>query len=139
MKFLNTLLALLLFAVLGVAQAQSVGYQDSYIFTPISKTNAFAVTTAAHTPVQITTLTTSPPHPAGNTQYRLYNTGPQPAFITFAATSTNATLPSDGSAGNSIIVPVGLDIIVTAAPDQYVSLITASSTATVYVTEGFGK
>lgn len=76
----------------------------------------------------------------GATQYRLVNSGTVTVFLGFGTTSAEATSNTTvvTSSGNAIPLLSNAVEIITFQPNAYFSAITASGTATVYVTPGDG-
>lgn len=78
--------------------------------------------------------------PAEN--YRIQNNGTVTAFVAFgkdaSTAQTNAVIPTAGNSKNSFPVPPGAIEVVSANVDCYWSAITATGTASVYVTPGMG-
>ena len=72
-------------------------------------------------------------------QFQIYNSGTVPVFMDFDTTSarTVATVPN-GAAAGSICIPPGLSTVTVPGNPGFAAGITASSTATLYITPGFG-
>ena len=72
-------------------------------------------------------------------QFQVYNSGTVPVFMDFDTTSarTVATVPNGATAG-SICIPPGLSTVTVPGNPGFAAGITASSTATLYITPGFG-
>jgi hypothetical protein len=103
-------------------------------FTEMGNTVAFLASTSAPTPVQAISTT------LGGNQYRILNAGSVVVFLGFgvnaaAATSTAAVVTSSGQA---IPLLPGTDEILTFQPNAYFTGVTASGTATIYITPGDG-
>lgn len=103
-------------------------------FTPLGNTVVFTAAVTAPTAVQA--VSTS----LGGNQYRILNAGSSTVFLGIGPDAA-------GAASNAVIVTTsqksypllpGTDEILTFAPNWYFTGITASSTATVYVTPGDG-
>ena len=107
-------------------------------FTPLGNTVVFTANTAAPTPVQVASSS------LGGNQYRVINAGNVTVHLGFAATSalaaTNATIPTGGGASGALSIPIiaSTDEILSFVPNMYVTGITASGTAVVYITPGDG-
>ena len=103
-------------------------------FTRTGNTVAFTANVAAPTPVQCTSTT------LGGNQYRIINTGTVVVFLGYGTTS------SDASNNATVITTTGLslpllpstDEILSFVPNAYFTAITASGTASIYITPGDG-
>lgn len=74
------------------------------------------------------------------TDVLIYNAGSVAAFITFGTDNTVATvIPVDGTSANGIPIPPGVILVLDKGFATWVSGITGSSTASVYLTQGFGS
>ena len=104
-------------------------------FTPSGNTVTFTAATSAPTPVQVPSST------LGGNQYRVLNAGSVVVFLGFGNTSTNATSNATviTTTGGSMPLLPGTDEILTFVPNAYFTGITASNTATIYVTPGDGS
>lgn len=102
-------------------------------FSAQSKTLKVSVTTSASTSGAL-------PGVAGNS-LRVVNEGPNTAFISIGTTSQTATVPATSSpvATCTPVLP-GSDVVFTVPADavQNISAITATGTATLYVSVGEG-
>jgi len=103
-------------------------------FTPLGNTVTFIAATSAPTAVQALSST------LGGNQYRIINSGTVTVFLGIGNTASNA-------ANNAVVVTTtapsypllpGTDEVLTFAPNWYFTGITASGTATVYITPGDG-
>ena len=105
-------------------------------FTPLGNTVIFTanVSGSVPTPVQAVSRT------LGGNQYRILNSGSSTVFLGIGP-------DADGATGNAVVVsstqgsyPLlpGTDEVLSFAPNWYFTGITASGTATVYVTPGDG-
>jgi len=74
----------------------------------------------------------------GGTQIRFYNSGTVPAFAAWGTGSSSAKVPSGATLGDMPIVPGAIEVFNKQWTDNVLSMITASSSATVYVTVGNG-
>lgn len=103
-------------------------------FTPMGNTVTFTAATSAPTPVQALSTT------IGGTQYRIINDGTVTVFMgwgdTAAAATANATVVT--TTGKAFPLLAGTDEILTFNANQYFTAITASGTASVYITPGDG-
>lgn len=126
-KLLRALLLGLVFPVAALAVTNG-----DNPFTPYTSTNAISVSNVASTGIQ--------PSTAGNcTQYKLENAGTVDVWVAFGTASTNAAqIPTAGVPKSSTLVRAGATQVVTQIPNAYVSAITASGTATLYVACGTG-
>jgi len=105
-------------------------------FTPSGNTVTFLADTTAPTAVQVVSST------LGGNQYRVINTSSTTlvhlGFGANAATAnSNATIPGANSAASMPILP-NTDEILTFTPNMYVTGITGSGNATIYITPGDG-
>jgi len=96
---------------------------------PVGKTTIIAVTTAASTPVLITTNSNDQINWA-----EFANTGTAPVAIRIATTSTNAVHPVNGTPGDYTLNHDTSIVLSVPTIPYYVSAITASGTSTLYVT-----
>lgn len=75
-------------------------------------------------------------------QFRIFNGGTVTAFlgigVNAAAATAAAVIPVAGTPAAGIPIPAGIVEVISAPPDAYFSAITASGTASVYVTPGEG-
>jgi hypothetical protein len=106
-------------------------------FNPCGATIAVAGATSAPSGVQATNTVNA-------TAHRIVNSGSVLVHVAFgedaSTAQTNAVIPTGGgsNAKNSYAIPAGAMEVITAPANSYWSAITASSTATVYVTPGRG-
>ena len=103
-------------------------------FTPTGNTVTFTANVAAPTPVQVVSTT------LGGNQYRILNAGSVTVFLGFGSTSSDASNNATVVSGSNVAIPLlaGTDEILTFTPNVYVTGITSSNTATIYVTPGDG-
>jgi len=103
-------------------------------FSSQGNTVCLSVTSSAHTAVQVTSNSN------GSFEYLITNTSSNPVFIAVGTTSSvTATLPVDGTPGNSFPLPPNWTSSIAGPPNAYFSAICAASqTATVYITPGDG-
>lgn len=103
-------------------------------FTKLGNTVAFTANVAAPTPVQAIAVG------IGTTQYEVQNPGNVTVFLGYGISSgdasNNAVVVTTTSFGYPILP--GTDKIITAPPNAYFTGITASGTATIFVTPGEG-
>lgn len=103
-------------------------------FTPSGNTVTFLASTSAPSPVQVLSTT------LGGNQYRILNAGTVTVFLGFGRTSSDAANNAQVVSASNIAIPLlaGTDEILTFVPNVYVTGITSSGTATIYVTPGDG-
>ena len=103
-------------------------------FTPSGNTVSFTANVAAPTPVQVVSTT------LGGNQYRILNSGTVTVFLGFGRTSSDAANNATVVSTSNVAIPLlaGTDEILTFTPNVYVTGITSSGTATIYVTPGDG-
>ena len=103
-------------------------------FTKTGNTVSFTANVAAPTPVQCLSTT------LGGNQYRIINAGTVTVFLGYASTSANATSNAAvvTTTGASFPLLPSTDEILTFVPNAYFTGITASGTATIYITPGDG-
>ena len=103
-------------------------------FTPSGNTVTFSASTSAPSPVQVVSTT------LGGNQYRILNAGSVTVFLGFGRTSADAANNAQVVSGSNIAIPLlaGTDEILTFVLNVYVTGITSSGTATIYVTPGDG-
>jgi hypothetical protein len=103
-------------------------------FTKMGNTVAFTAATTAPTAVQAASTS------LGGNQYRIINAGTVTVFLGYGSSASDA-------ANNAVVVSTtgaafpllpGTDEILTFVPNAYFTGITASSTATIYITPGDG-
>jgi hypothetical protein len=103
-------------------------------FTKTGNTVVFTAATSAPTPVECLSTT------LGGNQYRIINAGSITVFLGYGSTSSdsanNAVIVT--STGSAFPLLAGTDEILTFVPNAYFTGITASSTASVYITPGDG-
>jgi hypothetical protein len=103
-------------------------------FTPMGNTVTFTAATSAPTPVQALSTT------IGGTQYRVINDGTVTVFMGWgdsaAAANANAVIVS--TTGRAFPLLAGTDEILTFNANQYFTAVTASGTASIYITPGDG-
>jgi hypothetical protein len=106
--------------------------QIEQVFQITGKQYAINLTTTASTPVQLT----------GYTELRVFNPSAVMIHLSFASTSaaatTNCVAAVNGTPANSFAIPSGALEIIRVPKNSYVAGLTASSTATVYLTAGRG-
>ena len=105
-------------------------------FTPLGNTIAFIANVSGSVPNPVQAVSST----LGGNQYRIINSGTVTVFLGIGNTSSNAS-------NNAIVVTTtgpsypllpGTDEILTFGPNWYFTGITASGTATVYITPGDG-
>ena len=104
-------------------------------FTVTGNTIVITATTPAPAAVQAVSST------LGGNQYRIINSGSITAFLGFGANATIAATGANtptGTVANCLPLLPGTDEILTFVPNAYFTGITASSTASVYITPGDG-
>ena len=103
-------------------------------FTPTGNTVTFTADTVAPTPVQALSVT------LGGNQYRIINSGSVTVFLGFGKTSADAANAATVVTGSAPAIPLlaGTDEILTFIPNMYVTGITATGNASIYVTPGDG-
>lgn len=106
--------------------------QIEQVFQITGKQYAINLTTAASTPVQLT----------GYTELRVCNPSAVMIHLSFASTSALATTGCvaavNGTPSTAVAVPAGSIEIIRVPKNAFVAGLTASSTATVYLTAGRG-
>ena len=103
-------------------------------FTKTGNTITFTANVTAPTPVQCASTT------LGGNQYRIINNGTVTVFLGYGSTSAEAannTVAVTSSQTSFPLLP-STDEILTFVPNAYFSGITASGTATIYITPGDG-
>jgi len=117
--------------------AASLAFGADQSFAPLGKTAALSVTsTSTVSPIQV------PGTPSGsNTQYYLYNDGPNTAFVAWCSTSTCvAVVPTAGSSQLGFPIPSGAVVVLSIPTSAFFAAITQSTkTATLYITPGAGN
>ena len=103
-------------------------------FTKTGNTITFTANVAAPTPVQCLSTT------LGGNQYRIINNGTVTVFLGYGQDSANATTNANVVTSSSPSFPLlpSTDEILTFVPNAYFTGITASGTATIYITPGDG-
>ena len=103
-------------------------------FQKTGNTVAFIAATTAPTPVQAVSTT------LGGNQYRIINSGDKTVFLGYGSTAdaANAAATVITTTGEAIPLLPGTDEVLTFVPNAYFTGITATGTATVYVTCGDG-
>ncbi len=103
-------------------------------FLPLGNTVAFTANVAAPTAVQATAVG------LGANQYEVFNAGNVTVFLGFGANATVANSQSTvvTTTGPGYPLLAGTDKIISATPNAFFTGITASGTATIYVTPGQG-
>lgn len=103
-------------------------------FTRTGNTVTFTAAGSAPTPVQCLSTT------LGGNQYRIINAGSVVAFLGYGVDAANATTNADvvTTTGRSYPLLPGTDEILTFVPNAYFTGVTASGTATIYITPGDG-
>ena len=103
-------------------------------FQKTGNTVVFTAATTAPSAVQAASST------LGGNQYRIINSGSVTVFLGYGSTAALATAAATvvTTSGEAIPLLPGTDEILTFVPNAYFTGITASSTATVYVTPGDG-
>ena len=103
-------------------------------FTKTGNTITFTANVAAPTPVQCLSTT------LGGNQYRVINTGTITVFLGYGQDAANATTNANvvTSSGPSFPLLPSTDEILTFVPNAYFTAISASGTATIYITPGDG-
>ena len=103
-------------------------------FTPMGNTVTFTAATTAPTPVQALSTT------IGGTQYRVINDGAVTVFMGWgdSAAAANANAVVVTTTGRAFPLLAGTDEILTFNANQYLTAITVSGTANIYITPGDG-
>ena len=103
-------------------------------FTKTGNTVTFVANTSAPTPVQCLSTT------LGGNQYRVINTGTITVFLGYGTTSAEATNNAVVVTSSQTAFPLlpSTDEILTFVPNAYFTAISASGTATIYITPGDG-
>ena len=103
-------------------------------FTKLGNTVAFIAATTAPTPVQAVSTT------LGGNQYRIINSGDKTVFLGYGSTAVlaNSAATVVTTSGEAIPLLPGTDEVLTFLPNAYFTGITATGTASVYVTPGDG-
>jgi hypothetical protein len=106
--------------------------QIEQVFQITGQQYAINLTTAASTPIRLT----------GYTELRVFNPSAVMIHVTFASTSALATSQCvaavHGTPSLAVAIPAGALEIIRVPKNSYVAGLTASSTATVYLTAGRG-
>ena len=103
-------------------------------FQKTGNTVAFIAATTAPTPVQAVSTT------LGGNQYRIINSGDKTVFLGYGSTAAlaNSAATVVTTSGEAIPLLPGTDEVLTFVPNAYFTGITATGTASVYVTPGDG-
>ena len=103
-------------------------------FTKTGNTITFTANVAAATPVQCLSTT------LGGNQYRVINTGTITVFLGYGSTSAEAANNAVVVTSSQTAFPLlpSTDEILTFVPNAYFTAISASGTATIYITPGDG-
>ena len=103
-------------------------------FCPSGNTVTFTAAVSAPTPVQAVSTT------LGGNQYRIINAGNVTVFLGYGNTAAlaNTAAAVVSTTGPAYPLLAGTDEILTFQPNAYFTAITASGTATIYVTPGDG-
>jgi len=103
-------------------------------FTKTGNTITFVANTSAPTPVQCLSTT------LGGNQYRVINTGTITVFLGYGSTSAEAANNAVVVTSSQTAFPLlpSTDEILTFVPNAYFTAISASGTATIYITPGDG-
>ena len=103
-------------------------------FTKTGNTITFVANTSAPTPVQCASTT------LGGNQYRVINTGTITVFLGYGSTSAEAANNAVVVTSSQTAFPLlpSTDEILTFVPNAYFTAISASGTATIYITPGDG-
>ena len=103
-------------------------------FTKTGNTVTFLAASTAPTPVQCLSTT------LGGNQYRVINNGTVTVFLGYGATASDATNNAVQVTTSQASFPLlpSTDEILTFIPNAYFTGVTASGTATVYITPGDG-
>lgn len=103
-------------------------------FTKTGNTVTFLAATSAPTPVQCASTT------LGGNQYRIINAGTVTVFLGYGVDAANATANAVQVTSSQTAFPLlpNTDEILTFIPNAYFTGVTASGTATVYITPGDG-
>ena len=103
-------------------------------FTRTGNTVAFTANVAAPTPVQCPSTT------LGGNQYRIINSGTVVVFLGYGTTSSEASNNATVNTTTGLSLPLlpNTDEILSFVPNAYFTAITASGTASIYITPGDG-
>lgn len=103
-------------------------------FTKTGNTVTFLAATTAPTPVQCLSTT------LGGNQYRVINAGTGVVFLGYGTTAAtaNSTATTISTTAPAFPLLPNTDEILTFVPNAYFTGVTASGTATVYITPGDG-
>ena len=103
-------------------------------FTRTGNTVAFTANVAAPTPVQCPSTT------LGGNQYRIINSGTVVVFLGYGTTSSEASNNATVITTTGLSLPLlpSTDEILSFVPNAYFTAITASGTASIYITPGDG-
>lgn len=103
-------------------------------FTAQGNTVAINVSTTASTPVRVWGNTS-----LGSYQYRVHGDPTKQTYIVITATPQLAVIPADGTPANAYPIHPNVVEVWSGPPNAYVSAITDSGTALLFVTPGDGK
>jgi hypothetical protein len=113
---------------------------DLKAFTPLGDTVVLAANTTAPTGIQAPTNNVNDKRSVG--AYRVFNSGSETVYISFAPTAAQATteavIPTAGNAQAVIPVSAGATEVLRLGDDPFLSGITSTGAATVFVTPGKG-
>ena len=103
-------------------------------FTRTGNTITFTAATTAPTPVQCPSTT------LGGNQYRIINSGTVVVFLGYGTTSSEASNNATVITTTGLSLPLlpNTDEILSFVPNAYFTAITASGTASIYITPGDG-
>lgn len=106
-------------------------------FTVTGNTVTLTANVTANTPVQCLSTT------LGGNQYRIINTSTTViAYLSFASSASDATanclIPNATNSSRTLPILPSTDEIITFVPNAYFTALTASSTATLFITPGDG-
>lgn len=103
-------------------------------FAKMGNTVVFTAASTAPTPVQCESTT------LGGNQYRIINTGSVTVFLGYGATAADATNNAVvvTTSQNSLPILPNTDEILSFVPNAYFTGITASGSASIYITPGDG-
>jgi len=73
------------------------------------------------------------------TDVLVYNSGSVDAFVAFGTSTLAVVAPTDGTPANGVCIPSKNSFVLDKGNNTWVSVITATGTATVYLTQGTGS
>ncbi len=76
---------------------------------------------------------------SSSTDVMIVNTGSVAVFIAFGTATLSAVIPTDGISQNGICIPGGAIMVLCKGKATWVAGITATSTASVYLYQGYGS